>query len=481
MLSGLSIRWRLALISAALTFLVLCSFALVFGQLTADRIRSDFASDTAEAASRLDQRLTLVRDGDGGFDIEPSLDLYAAPNNAAIRLFWANREPIPGGATRGAPELGIPTEPGSREYRGFLVEIRLARLQPVGADAGSALTFPVWIEYARPLADLEATISRLRLILLLGVGGGTLLALLGGLALARRSLRPVTDITAAAHEISQTGDPTLRVPQPRNDDEVAELARTFDEMLESLEQSQKQTESALVRQREFVADASHELRTPLTSVLANLELLSGELEGDDREAAEAALRSTRRMRRIVADLLLLARSDAGSEPIWDEVDLSTIATEAAAEAASLAADHEMDVDAPAGTMVCGDPDELHRVVLNLVENAALHTPPGTRVTVRVGRDGSRARLVVEDDGPGIPPDQRKRIFDRFVRQGGDSGRSTGLGLAIVRAVAEAHGGSVTLADAAPGTRFTVDLPLAAGRPGSRATAPGPAGERLRPR
>jgi two-component system OmpR family sensor kinase len=132
-------------------------------------------------------------------------------------------------------------------------------------------------------------------------------------------------------------------------------------------------------------------------------------------------------------------------------------------------------------MVCGDPDELHRVVLNLVENAALHTPPGTRVTVRVGRDGSRARLVVEDDGPGIPPDQRKRIFDRFVRQGGDSGRSTGLGLAIVRAVAEAHGGSVTLADAAPGTRFTVDLPLAAGRPGSRATAPGPAGERLRPR
>jgi two-component system OmpR family sensor kinase len=252
-------------------------------------------------------------------------------------------------------------------------------------------------------------------------------------------------------------------------------------MLESLEQSQKQTEAALVRQREFVADASHELRTPLTSVLANLELLSGDLEGDDREAAQAALRSTRRMRRIVADLLLLARSDAGSEPVRDEVDLSRIAREASAEAASLAAGHEMIVDAPGATMVCGDPDELHRVVLNRVENAALHTPPGTRVTVRVERYGTRARLVVADDGPGIPPDQRKRIFDRFVRQGGDSGQSTGLGLAIVRAVAEAHGGSVTLADAAPGSRFTVDLPLSGsgGVPG--AGEPAPSAESLRPR
>lgn len=458
-LSRLSIRWRLALISAALTFLVLCGFSLVYGQLTADRIRSDFASDTAQAASRLDQRLTLVRDREGRFAVKPSLDLYAAPNNAAIRLFWANREPVPGGETRGAPELGPPDETGSREYQGYLVETRLARLQPVGAQAGAALTFPVWIEYARPLADLQATIARLRLILLLGVASGTLLALIGGLALARRSLRPVTDITAAAHEISQTGDPTLRVPQPPNDDEVAELARTFDEMLESLEASQRQTEAALVRQREFVADASHELRTPLTSVLANLELLSRDLEGDDREAAAAALRSTKRMRRIVADLLLLARSDAGSEPVRENVDLGGVAGEAAAEAGALAEDHEMVVDAPAGTLVNGDADELHRLVVNLVENAALHTPAGTRISVRVGRDGGRARVVVEDDGPGIEPEQRKRIFDRFVRQGGDSGRSTGLGLAIVRAVAESHGGSVTLADAAPGSRFTVDLPL----------------------
>lgn len=480
MLSRLSIRWRLALISAALTFLVLCSFSVVYGQLTADRIRSDFASDTADAASRLEQRLTLVPNRDGSFDIEPSLDLYAEPNNAAIRLFWSNRVPISGGSTKGAPNLGSPTRPGSRDFRGYLVETRLARLRPVGAQADSQLTFAVWVEYARPLADLQATIARLRLILLLGVAGGTLLALLGGLALARRSLRPVTDITAAAREISDTGDPTLRVPQPRNDDEVAELARTFDEMLESLEKSQRQTTEALDRQREFVADASHELRTPLTSILANLELLSAELAGDDREVADAALRSTRRMRRIVADLLLLARSDAGNEPIRAEVDLGRVAEEAAAEVGTLAGDHSIVVDCAPGVVVFGDPDELHRVVLNLVENASLHTPAGTRISVGVRREGTRARLVVEDNGPGIPPAQRKRIFDRFVRQGGDSGRSTGLGLAIVRAVAEGHGGSVTLEDANPGSRFTVEIPCAASGvgPGGAATA---APEGVRPR
>ena len=472
MLRRLSIRWRLALISAALTFLVLCSFSLVYGQLTADRIRSDFASDTASAATRLHRRLTLVNRGPNDFRIEPSLDLYAAPNNAAIRLFWEDRVPVPQGATDGAPDLGAPERTGSREYRGYLVETRLARLRPVSAAPGSPFTVGVWIEYARPLADLQATISRLRLILLLGVAGGTLLALLGALALARRSLRPVTDITAAAREISDTGDPTLRVPQPPNDDEVAELARTFDEMLESLESSQRQTEGALDRQREFVADASHELRTPLTSVLANLELLSAELDGDERETAEAALRSTRRMRRIVADLLLLARTDAGREPVRATIDLGPVLDSAAQEARAMADDHEVVVSAPAGIQVCGDADELHRVALNLLENALLHTPPGTTVRASVSRVGNAVRLVVEDNGPGIAPDQRKRIFDRFVRRGGDSGRSTGLGLAIVRAVAEGHGGSVTLENAGPGSRFTVEIP---GAPDSGRAEPAPDG------
>ena len=146
----------------------------------------------------------------------------------------------------------------------------------------------------------------------------------------------------------------------------------------------------------------------------------------------------------------------------------------------MASRHRLVISAPSGITVCGDPDELHRVALNLLENALLHTPAGTTVSASVARVGDSARMVVEDDGPGIAPDQRKRIFDRFVRRGGDSGRSTGLGLAIVRAVAEGHGGSVTLEDAGPGSRFTVVLPgTAAGDGSAAAVAPGPAGA-LRP-
>ncbi len=481
MLSRLSIRWRLALVSAGLTFLVLLAFAGVYGRITENRITADFEAETAGAATRLSEELTITPDGTGTFSVRPSLSIYGAANNAQIKLFWSDGRPIDDGSLRlVSPDLGTPDEVGAQRVGAYLVETRFVQLSS-GPEGVPQARIGVWVQYARPLDDLNETIGRLRLLLAIGVLGGALIALGGGLFLARRSLRPISEITDAARSISRTGDAGQRVPEPRNDDEVAELARTFDEMLESLEQSQKQTEAALVRQREFVADASHELRTPLTSVLANLELLSGDLEGDDREAAQAALRSTRRMRRIVADLLLLARSDAGSEPVRDEVDLSRTAREASAEAASLAAGHEMIVDAPGATMVCGDPDELHRVVLNLVENAALHTPPGTRVTVRVERDGTRARIVVSDDGPGIPPDQRKRIFDRFVRQGGDSGQSTGLGLAIVRAVTEAHGGSVTLADAAPGSRFTVDLPLSGSGAGPEAAEPVPSAESLRPR
>ena len=345
-----------------------------------------------------------------------------------------------------------------RESGGYLIETRYTTLT-TGEESGQKLSFPVWIEYARPLEDLERTINRLRLLLVIGVVGGSLLALLGGLALARRSLRPITALTAAAQEIARTRDPDRHVPEPPTDDEVAELARTFDEMLTSLEASRQETEGALVRQREFVADASHELRTPLTSVLANLELLADGLDGDRKEAATAALRSSQRMRRIVADLLLLARSDDKHPVTRQHVDLAHVASEATSEAGALTEDHRLLVEAAEPLIVDGDRDELHRLVINLVENAIRHTPAGTTVTISAAPDGVDALLTVADDGPGIAAEQRARIFERFVRRSGDHGGSTGLGLAIVRTVAESHGGSVSVEDAEPGATFIVRLPL----------------------
>jgi len=452
-LERFSIRWRLALISAGLTFVILCAFAVVIGQLTDERVRSDFRNETENAATNLADQLSIAISATGRVVVNPPLDIYAAPNNAVIRLYNSSKLPISEGATKRGPDLGPPAEAGVSERGGYLVETRFRVL--TFSNGG---TTPIWIEYARPLKDLHNTQARLRLFLTFGVLVGTLLALLGALALAKRSLRPITALTATARDIARTRDSAMRVPQPTGEDEVSELARTFDEMLGSLEASRVETQGALQRQRQFVADASHELRTPLTSVLANLELLTEELDGERREAAEAALRSSRRMRRLVADLLLLARSDAAQETRHRPVDLRAIALDAVSEAQAIVGDRELEVETAQDVVVEGARDELHRLVLNLIENAVNHTPPGTTVRVAVRADGADAVIVVEDDGPGVPPEMREKIFDRFVRAGGDRGKSTGLGLAIVRAVAHSHGGEVELEDAHPGARFVVRLP-----------------------
>jgi two-component system, OmpR family, sensor kinase len=323
-----------------------------------------------------------------------------------------------------------------------------------------------WVQYAETEASVQTTINRVRLFLGFGVLGGTALAFLGGLLVARRAMRPISGLTRAAREVARTRDPDVRLPKPLANDEVSDLAYTLEDMLRELSAARAESEAALARQRSFVADASHELRTPLTSILANLELLESELAGEQHEMAGSALRSSRRMRRLVADLLLLARADAGREAPHAPVDLAAVAREAATEAAALSADHPVSIDAPEPVIVDGVADDLHRLVGNLAENGFIHTPPGTPVTVSVRRKGDSAVLEVSDRGPGVAPAMRERVFERFARGGGDAAPSggSGLGLAIVRAVAEAHGGTVELGDAeGGGARFTVTLPAGAAR------------------
>jgi two-component system OmpR family sensor kinase len=171
------------------------------------------------------------------------------------------------------------------------------------------------------------------------------------------------------------------------------------------------------------------------------------------------LRSTQRMRRLVADLLLLARADAQREVPHEPTDVGRILVEAAGELGTIAEAHELELQAPGGLVVDGARDELHRVVLNLMENAVKHTPPGTHVRAEVRGEGGDVVISVEDDGPGVPHNLRDNLFERFVRGEGDAGGSFGLGLSIVRAVAESHGGTVALEDGANGgARFVVRLP-----------------------
>jgi two-component system OmpR family sensor kinase len=460
------VRWRLGGGSAALTFVILAGFAVVTDVLTDRQISNSFYARGTTAISRLSTEIAPTYDASVHAVVcKGDMYAFAKPDDAQIRLFSHNgallcsqilnpktQEPM-----NETPYFQAPfrTNPSAYFERGYRVNVARIQLNKKPRSSG-------WLIYALPLSSLDQTISNVRIFLAGGVIAGTVLALLAGLLVAQRAMRPIAELADVAREIERTRDPTLRIPHPEAEDEVAELARTLTSMLGALNAARGESEAALVRQREFVADASHELRTPLTSVLANLELLADELDGEQADSAKAALRSTRRMRRLVADLLLLARADVGRLQPRRITDLGDRLTDAASELGPVSEDHELTIDAGSAPLA-GLTDDLHRLILNLLENAISHTPPGTHICARTGIVDGRPTLVVEDDGPGIRPEVQRRVFERFVRGGGDAGdgpRGTGLGLAIVDAVATSHGGTVTLTSLPEyrGARFEVVFP-----------------------
>jgi len=278
----------------------------------------------------------------------------------------------------------------------------------------------------------------------------TLLAALGAAAvgaaaialLMRGALRPLARLDRAAGEIGRTGDARRRLPAPDRADEVGRLATTLNAMLESLE-------SAREAERRFVADASHELRTPLTALRGNVEHLA-------RHGATPALvadlqADAERLARLADDLLALSREEAAAAP-GEDVRLDELAQEAAAP----------DVDvATVPVVVRGDGAALGRALTNLVDNARRHGRG--RITVTVAESNRFATLSVEDEGDGIAPADRERVFERFA------GRGSGLGLAIVRATAERHGGRAF----ADGARVTIELVRKASESARNASAQDP--------
>jgi two-component system OmpR family sensor kinase len=461
----LPVRLKIAVVTAALTFVILCLFAVVIGAVAEERIRDSFDDDLRASVADLANSLDL--EPTTGNSIVVDVDRrelgLAASGDAQVRVILQNDVYFPpGGSPLGDPGSQSLTDAGKFRVasRALTVSNRTPgegfseRLERFADVVG-------FVQYGKPKQTVATTVNRVRLFLAFGVLGGTVLAFFGGLFVAQRAMRPIAGLTRAAREVARTRDPDITLAKPRANDEVADLAHTFEDMLGELSAARGETEATLARQREFVADASHELRTPLTSILANLELLESELDGERREMAESALRSSRRMRRLVADLLLLARADAGREVPAVPVDLSAVAREAAAEAGALSSDHPLSLDLPRPVAVSGVADDLHRLAGNLVENALLHTPPGTPVTVSVRREGDSAVLEVADRGPGVPEELRERVFERFASGAGDgaTSRGSGLGLAIVKAVADAHGGRVELSAAdGGGARFRVTLP-----------------------
>ena len=275
------------------------------------------------------------------------------------------------------------------------------------------------------------------------------LGVITGLAV-RRALAPVEKIR---REIDAIGSENLgqRVERPATDDEIARLADTGNALLERLE-------AAFRREQRFVADASHELRSPLAVLRSRLELGG---TGGQEEEEEEAIQEVARIENLVDDLLHLARHEEGADTSPPELlDLDDIVLDEVARAGVGGA--AIDARRVSAAQVRGVRGDLTRLVRNLLDNATRHG--AGRVDVSLGEADGAVLLTVDDDGPGIPSDQRESVFERFARVDSDRGRATGgtgLGLAIARAIAGAHGGAITICDAPEGgARFVVRLPVA---------------------
>ncbi|RZU13164.1 HAMP domain-containing sensor histidine kinase [Streptomyces sp. BK239] len=333
---------------------------------------------------------------------------------------------------------------GSATVDGDTADYRFASVSVETDDRGALA-----VHAGAPLSSEHSAVGTALTVMLIGFP--LLLAVVAGVTwlVTRRALRPVEGIRREMAAITASADLARRVPEPDTHDEVARLARTTNETLTALQ-------TAVERQRRFVADASHELRSPIASLRTQLEVGAAHPELLD---VPGAVEDTVRLQDLAADLLLLARLDAGERPADARVDLAALVREEAAQRAGVRVDAEP-------VEVAGSRGQLGRVLANLLDNARRHAREEVTVSVRRenGPAGRWALVAVADDGDGVPEADRERVFERFVRL--DAARTrdeggAGLGLAIARDVAERHGGTLTVRQApAGGALFELRLPAA---------------------
>ncbi len=311
-------------------------------------------------------------------------------------------------------------------------------------------TKPAETQRISPISDAQEEVERTFLI----VGGMALVAaLLGGYLIAARTASPLQRMAATAEEV-RSGDLTPRLrEEPTAAPELRALIASFNRMLERLD-------LAFSRQRRFVSDASHELRTPLTAIRGQLEVLAGSPDASAEEVQRVkvvTLTEVERMERMAEELLALAQLDERSEMQVSQIDLGALLRELAEADAS-----EVELGELAEGHLAGSPELLARVVRNLLANARRHAGDSGRVVLSATAANGRVTVRVDDDGPGVPPAERQRVFERFHRvdsaRGRDSGES-GLGLAISREIVEAHGGRIWVEDSPlGGARAAFELP-----------------------
>lgn len=450
-------RVRITAAVAALVLLALGAAGSIVYVIESQRLEQQ----TADAVDQeLDEFGVLTADGTDPDTSEPFASL-----GALLTLFMERNVPDDDelllGFT-GDKVLAFPSDPLARDP-----DFR-AQIAPLVADSGSArfetsegdvlvtsqavvqgqqagaLVVVVYLDEDR--AELLDTMRTYTIV----AGLSSLLVTAAAFWQSGRLLAPLRTLRETAEEIGET-DLSRRIPTSGNDD-ITALTRTVNGMLDRLEQ-------AFTGQRRFLDDAGHELKTPLTVLRGHLELLDVGSPDDVAETKSLLLDEVDRMSRLVGDLILLAASDRPDFVTPSPVEVATLTEDALAKARALG-DRVWALDEVADVTVRADQQRLTQALLQLADNAVKHTRPGDTIALGSSYDGGRVRLWVRDSGPGVPPPDRAKIFERFGRAEvpeGDEG--FGLGLSIVRAILDAHGGTVHVEDAhPPGARFVLTLP-----------------------
>jgi len=472
-----SLRRRLALLSAAaVAIAVLLASGLVYA-LVRDRLRNDIDQDLERQADRASLRLGAAagiggaetpapgppgdpfqiplpgpRDTDEPGDAEDTLELPPPPPGGPpalgqVILADGDTVPIPGST------ISLPVSSEDLELAQSGGEPRFEDVETRGASL-RVLTQPVEdglaLQVARSLEDTDDTLETLVVILLVVSAGGVLLAAALGPVVARTALAPAADVSGAAEEVARTHDLTHRI-EVRGDDELGRLAASFNSMMEALERSE-------AAQRRLVADASHELRTPLATLRANIETLARDrVEGSERERlVEDLTAELEELTDLVADVVELARLPGENGDIADEVvSLDELARDAVLRTRRRARGLRF-TERLSPSLVRGDRQRLGRAISNLLDNAAKWSPPGGEVEIEV----EGGRVSVRDHGPGFRPEDLPKVFDRFWRSDEARGKpGSGLGLAIVQRVAEEHDGTARATNAdSGGAEISIELP-----------------------
>jgi two-component system OmpR family sensor kinase len=440
-----SLRLRLALFGAAVVAVTLVLFGGLLYALLASGVTNDQDTTLRRRAAQAIAALSVAPDLTprapvAPADLRTSNEIFVEVFDQNWSLIYSTGE-LYGSAPAGSPPLRDVGPNGKFTTDGDL------RLYARSFSGGYVVT-------GQSTRVPQSNLSGVRGFLIISGIPTLVAALAASWLVAGRALKPLKDVASAADEIGRARDFGRRLPGRASRDEVALLSTSFNRMLEQLQDS-------FDSQRRFVADASHELRTPLTTIQGNAGLLARgpALSHDVRRAAAADIAAeTARMTRLVDRMLTLARADSGLKLDLAAIDLTPVIAEVCRQAGTVHPDHELECSASDAT-IAGDEDAIRQLLWILLDNAFRHAR--SRVKATLATEGEWARVTVSDDGPGIAPEDRERVFERFFRA--DKARhepGAGLGLSIARWIVEQHRGRI-LAGESPGggAAMYVDLPL----------------------